>query len=393
MISKEIEANLTRASWVRKMFEQGNRLKSEYGKDQVFDFSLGNPIFDPPAQFKSGLEQILNDPTPGKHRYMPNAGLESVRAFVAEQLAAEQKLPFKAEHIVMTVGAGGALNIVFKSILNPGDEVVTFSPYFMEYDFYVENHGGRLKLAETDAEFKPDLVSLEAKLNHKVRAVLINSPHNPTGVVYHQKLIDQIGLVIQEAEKKYGQPILLISDEPYRELIYGDAENGSVFHAHPNSLMVTSHSKDYGLAGERIGYLALHPALEDQAELMQALIFANRVLGFVNAPALMQRVLPYLANQPNLKNDYAHLKNLAVDLLKELGYDFVMPEGAFYIFPKAPIEDDVEFMERALKHRILVVPGRGFGKPGYFRMSYSVEPKTLERSKEHFLALAKEFSS
>jgi len=312
MIAKEIETSLNRSSWIRRVFDQGHELKKEFGAENVFDFSLGNPVVEPPKEFAAGIKSILEDNKKGKHRYMLNAGLDEVREYVAQELAEDFNLPIKKEQVVMTVGAGGALNVIFKSILNAGDEVLAFAPYFMEYEFYVSNHGGRLKVSKTDANFQPNLENFKKDLTYEVRAVLVNSPNNPTGVVYNQEKIDGIVKIIQEAEKIYGHPIYLISDEPYRSLIYDQSEQGSVLNAHEHSVLVTSHSKDYGLAGERIGYIAVNPLMKDWKKLIAGLIFSTRILGFVNAPALMQRVLPYLKTANTSKDHYQELRDITV---------------------------------------------------------------------------------
>ena len=295
-IAAPIAKSLQRASWIRQMFEAGARLKQQYGADQVFDFSLGNPILEPPPKVHETLHALLDDPAPGNHRYMPNGGFTAVREYLASELKEEQDLPFVTADVVLCVGAGGGLNVVAKALLEPGDEVVALAPYFVEYGFYVQNHGGVLTVARTQQEdFLPDLEALEAVMTPKTRAIIVNSPNNPTGVVYSQEVLDDLGSWLRTQEQRFGHPIYLIADEPYRKLLFDEVTNGSVLKAHPHSILITSHSKDLGLAGERIGYIALHPEVPDRALWQEALVFTNRILGFVNAPALMQRALMQLA--------------------------------------------------------------------------------------------------
>lgn len=382
-IATSIADSLQRASWIRQMFEAGARLKQEFGADQVFDFSLGNPILEPPAQVHQTLHRLLDDPQPGQHRYMPNGGFPAVRQYLAEELRAEQGLPFVGEDIVLCVGAGGGLNVIFKALLQPGDEVIALAPYFVEYGFYVQNHGGVLRVAKTRAEdFLPDLEALEAVMTAKTRAIIINSPNNPTGVVYSQEVLNELGDWLQRQEARFGQPIYLIADEPYRKLLFDGALNGSVLQAHPHSLLVTSHSKDLGLAGERIGYIALHPGVPDRHLWQEALVFTNRILGFVNAPALMQRALPQLKGVQVDIAFYQQLRDQICDVMDEVGIRYVRPQGAFYLFPQALEADDVAFVRRAQQERVLLVPGSGFGWPGGFRLSYCCPASVIEGSRE-----------
>ncbi len=393
-IAAHISHSLERSSWIRQMFETGTRLKQEHGTDNVFDFSLGNPMLEPPPEVHQALHQLLDDSSPGQHRYMPNGGFPHVREFLADEMKREHAgMPFTREDVVCCVGAGGGLNVVLKALLNPGDEVIALAPYFVEYDFYVQNHGGVLKVSSTTPEsFLPDLQALEATITEKTRALLVNSPNNPTGVVYSQPVLDALGQWLQKQEQRFGHPIYLLADEPYRKLLFDGVANGSVFSAHPNSILVTSHSKDLGLAGERIGYIALHPDIAARTAWQQALVFTNRVLGFVNAPALMQRVLPHLRGVQVDVQQYARLRDLACEMLRELGFEFVRPQGAFYLFPKALEADDVAFVRRAQAERILLVPGSGFGGAGHFRLSYCCPSEVLERSYDAFARLARHYS-
>ncbi|MBI3993049.1 MAG: pyridoxal phosphate-dependent aminotransferase, partial [Candidatus Lambdaproteobacteria bacterium] len=294
LIADAVEASLTRSSWIRQMFEEGARLKAQHGEANVFDFSLGNPIAPPPAAVDEALQAVLREAGAGLHRYLPNAGLPEARAHVAGELAAATGLPYGPEHVVMTCGAAGALNIVLKAVLNPGDEVIALAPYFVEYGFYAQNHGGKLVTVPTDEAFQPDAEALRAAITPRTRALIVNSPNNPTGVVYPAARLQALADVLREASASYGRPIYLLSDEPYRHLVFDGVEVPWVSTLYAHALILTSYSKDLGLAGERLGFVAVNPRIAGHAQLMDALVLANRVLGFVNAPALVQRILPLL---------------------------------------------------------------------------------------------------
>ena len=376
-VSNKIRGLLEQGSWIRRMFEEGIALKQQFGDDNVFDLSLGNPILEPPDEFFDELRRIADNPSPGMHRYMPNSGYPETRAAVASQLAEETGLNFTADELIMTCGAGGALNVALKTLLDPGDEVVIFAPYFVEYFFYADNHGGACKVVPPDENFLPDMDALEEAIGERTRAVLINSPNNPTGALYSEETIAKISEVIRDKEREYGAEIFLISDEPYRRLIFDGLEYPHIFHHHVRSMVATSHSKDLALPGERIGYIAIHPEYEDGAELMDGLVFCNRTLGFVNAPALMQHIVAKLQSVTVDVGEYQSKRDFLYDELTQIGYDLVKPQGAFYMFPKSPVEDDVEFVAELQKYNVLVVPGSGFGMPGHFRISYCVTDETL----------------
>ena len=360
------------------MFEEGIELKRQFGDENVFDLSLGNPVIQPPQEFFDELRRIANDPAPGIHRYMPNAGYAETRAAVAEQLSSETGLSFTADEIVMTCGAGGALNVVLKTLLDPGDEVVIFSPFFVEYHFYADNHGGSCRVVPPDENFLPDMQALRDSLNERTRVVLINSPNNPTGVLYSADVLDEICSLIREAEAEHGREIFLVSDEPYRRLLYDGLKYPHIFHHHRRSIVATSHSKDLALPGERIGYIATHPDYDDKSELADGLVFCNRTLGFVNAPALMQHIVRALQSVSVDIAEYQRKRDFLYDKLTQMGYNMVKPQGAFYMFPASPTPDDVEFVAALQEYKVLVVPGRGFGLPGYFRISYCLDDHTLE---------------
>ena len=360
------------------MFEEGIALKRQFGDENVFDLSLGNPVMQPPPEFFEELRRIADDPAPGIHRYMPNAGYVETRAAVATQLSSETGLGFSADEIVMTCGAGGALNVVLKTLLDPGDEIIIFSPFFVEYHFYADNHGGSCRVVPPDENFLPDMVAFRDAFNSRTKAVLINSPNNPSGVLYSAEQLDDLCAVIRQAEAEHGREIFLVSDEPYRRLLFDGLEYPHIFHHHERSIVATSHSKDLALPGERIGYIAAHPDYDDKTELMDGLVFCNRTLGFVNAPALMQHIVKALQSVTVDITDYRKKRDFLYDNLTRMGYSVVKPQGAFYMFPKSPTPDDVEFVAALQEHKVLAVPGAGFGLPGYFRISYCVDDSTLE---------------
>lgn len=383
-ISNAVRAQMEGASWIRRMFEEGIRLTAEHGAENVFDLSLGNPLLEPPPEFRIELLRLARDETPGTHRYMPNAGFPDVRAAVAESLAREAGLPFEGGDIIMTSGASGSLNIILRSLLDPGDEVVILTPFFVEYVYYVSHNNGVHKLVGFTDGFMPDMDDLEAKLSARTRAVIMNSPNNPTGVIYPESAIVEIGRLLGDAERRFGTEIALITDEPYRKLIYTDDPYPFVFKHHPRTIVATSHSKDLGLAGERIGYIAINPAYPDKAEMLDAMVFSLRTLGFVNAPALMQRIAARLQDVTVDVSVYRKKRDFIYEAMTEIGYDVVKPGGAFYLFPKSPLEDDVAFVRMLQERMVLVVPGSGFGGPGYFRLTFCVEDRVLEGSLDGF---------
>ncbi len=383
-ISRKVREQMNNSSWIRRMFEEGIELRNIHGDKNVFDLSLGNPLLEPPPEFRTELARLAAEESLGTHRYMPNGGFSEVRASVAEVLAEESGVPFTGDDILMTVGAAGAINTILRSILDEGDEVVLIAPYFAEYTFYVEHQTGVAKVATCDENWLPDIESLEATIGPRTRAVIINSPNNPTGVIYPQSSIAAVSAAIQRAEEKFGSEIYLISDEPYRKLIYTDAPYPFIFNHHPRSIVATSHSKDLGLAGERIGYAAVNPADPGKVDLMNALNFSLRTLGFVNAPALMQRVVANIQRATVDVDIYRKKRDLLYGNLTKIGYECVKPDGAFYVFPKSPIPDDIEFVAKLQNELVLVVPGVGFGTPGYFRASYCVDDWVIEGAMDGF---------
>ena len=389
-ISKKVHNFIEKASWIRKMFEQGAKLKKEYGDNNVFDFSIGNPYIDPPEKFFEVLEAVAKDRSKNVHGYMSNAGYPETRDAVAEYLSEEHAMEIFGEHIIMTCGAGGGLNVIFKTLLDPGDEVIVPAPYFVEYGFYVGNFGGILKTVPTQNDFSLNLEEIEKAISEKTKAVLINSPNNPTGRIYDKNTIDRLGLILKQKSSEYKKEIYLISDEPYSRIVYDNISVPSILQSYTNSMIVTSYSKDLSIPGERLGFIAVNPSLEPLSELLNGLIFSNRTLGFVNAPAIMQRVVKDIQGLSGDMDIYRQKRDLLCDMLFDLGYKFTKPEGAFYLFPKSPI-DDIEFVNELQEEKILVVPGSGFGCPGYFRISYCVEDSVIKGAKKGFSKLAKKY--
>lgn len=391
-ISRKLQQQMAEGGWIRKMFEEGIALKKRFGESNIFDLTLGNPVMEPPDEFHQELRRWVNEPSAGMHRYMPNAGYPETRAAVAEHLSSVTGLPFSQNEVVMTCGAAGGINVVLKTILETGDEVIIFSPYFVEYIYYIDNAQGIPRIVPSDSQFVPDLKILEENITPKTRAVLVNSPNNPTGVVYSDETLREIGKLLDKKERELGTEIFLISDDIYRRLVYDEVECPYVFQYHPRTVVTTSFSKDLALPGERIGYVAVNPQYDGRDELFNGFVFCNRVLGFVNAPALMQNVIRALQDVWVDIDEYVRKRDLLYDNLIEMGYSIVKPTGAFYMLPKSPIEDDAAFVKELQKYNVLVVPGKGFGAPGYFRISYCVEDRVIEGSLQGFKAAAKQFN-
>ncbi|MCX8131657.1 MAG: pyridoxal phosphate-dependent aminotransferase [Clostridia bacterium] len=390
MISQKISTNVKNGSMIRAMFEEGEKLRKIYGADKVFDFSLGNPDPEPPQSVKDTMKRLLD--IQGIHKYMPNAGYNDVREKLAEQITKETDVTLPFENIIMTCGAAGGLNVVLKTLLNPDEEVIVFAPYFVEYGFYIDNHGGKTVVCQTDeSNFEPNPEKLSQSITPNTKAIIINTPNNPTGVVYSEKILKQLSQVLAEKEKEYGTTIYVLSDEPYTKLVYDGIKIPSVLKIFKNSIIVNSYSKSLALPGERIGYIAVNPAAEDIKELIGGLIFCNRTLGYVNAPALFQKVVGETVGESIDIAVYQERRDVLYNHLTSIGFECVKPEGAFYLFPKALIPDDIEFKNRALKHNILIVPGSNFGRPGYFRLAYCVSLDQIKNSLPAFEALAKEF--
>jgi aspartate aminotransferase len=383
-ISEKMNQFAESSSWIRKMFEEGARLKAEYGAENVFDFSLGNPDLSPPPEFNKTLLDLAQKDSPGSHAYMPNGGYPFVREAVAAQISSEQGVTLSADEMLMTCGAAGGLNVTLKALLNPGDEVIILAPFFVEYKFYVDNHGGVSKVVPTDEAFDLDIKFIEDAITDKTKAIIINSPNNPTGQIYSQESLAALGKVLAAASQNNSSTIFLIADEPYRKIVFDNNEVPSIMQAYSNSIVISSYSKDLSLPGERIGYIALHPEIDEKLPLVGALTLANRILGFVNAPALMQRVVAELQGLSVDNTIYTKRREVFCKILADAGYEFMPPKGAFYVFPKSPIADDAEFVGKLQEQKILAVPGKGFGTPGYFRLAFCVEDSVIERSSEGF---------
>ena len=383
-ISKKIENIITGSSFIRKMFEEGARLKAEYGAENVYDFSLGNPNVPPPEKFNEVLREAVNTCGLNDHCYMPNTGYPMVCGSVAEYLAKEQRAAVTDKDIIMTCGASGALNVALKAVLDPGDEVLTPVPCFVEYKFYADNHGGVLKTVATKPDFELDPDAVAAAITEKTKVFLINSPNNPTGQIYSEESLKTVGEILAQKSKAFNRTIYLLSDEPYRKIVYDGNEVPSIFKAYNNSIIGTSYSKDISIPGERIGFLAVNPAATYRQDLLAAMAVANRILGYVNAPALMQRVVACMQGMSVDVAEYARKRELLCEGLAGFGYEFIKPAGTFYLFPRSPIPDDVEFVNVLKEERILVVPGSGFNGPGYFRIAFCVDDNTIKNSMPGF---------
>ena len=394
MISRKMENMVANSSAIRAMFEEGNRLAGIYGAENVYDFSLGNPNVPAPAAVKQAILDILEEENPvALHGYTnSNAGYEDVRAAVAESVNERFGTHFAAKNITMTVGAAGGLNVILKSLLNPGDEVLAFAPYFGEYRSYVDNYDGVLiAVSPNTVDFQPKLDEFEEKITAKTRAVIVNSPNNPTGVVYSEETIKRMAAILEAKQKEFGTDIYLISDEPYRELAYDGVEVPYLTKYYANTIVGYSYSKSLSLPGERIGYLVIPDEAKDSENIMAAANVATRILGFVNAPTLQQKVVKQCLNEKTDISYYDRNRETLYNGLKELGFDCIKPEGAFYLFVKSPVENEKEFVEAAKKYNILIVPGSSFACPGYVRIAYCVSYETIVNSLPKFALLAEEY--
>ncbi|MGD1968767.1 MAG: pyridoxal phosphate-dependent aminotransferase [Desulfobacterales bacterium] len=390
-ISKKIEDIISKASFIRKMFEEGAQLKTQYGADNVYDFSLGNPNLPPPEKFNELLRDTVDSCGLGDHCYMPNTGYPMVCGSVADYLAEEQQAPVTDKEILMTCGASGALNVALKTILDPDDEVLTPAPCFVEYKFYADNHGGILKTVQSKSDFQLDLDAISDAITTKTKALLINSPNNPTGQVYPEEDLLALGALLEKKSQEYKRTIYLVSDEPYRKIVYDDVQVPSIFTSYKNSIIGTSYSKDISIPGERIGFIAINPAATYKNELVAGMTVANRILGFVNAPALMQRVVACMQGMSVEIDEYARKRKLLCDGLADFGYEFIKPSGTFYLFPRSPIPDDVEFANALKEERVLVVPGSGFEGPGHFRIAFCVDDEVIKNSMPGFEKAIKKY--
>lgn len=383
-VSIQIKEMIKDSSFIRKMFEEGKVLKSKYGENNVCDFTIGNPNIEPPKSFSKAVKKVINQKIPGKHGYMPNIGYKYVRDKIATRVSVEQETELTGDHIVMTCGAGGGINIILRTILNPGDNIIAPVPYFVEYKNYVTNYNAEIKLVKSKKNFNLDLVEIEEAINSNTAAIIINSPNNPTGMIYPGKTIKELGRLLKRKSKEIGRTIYLISDEPYRKIAFDGIKVPPILPYYRDSFIVTSCSKDLSIPGERIGWICVNPEASDLNNIITALGLCKRILGFVNAPALMQRVIAEIVNDEADLTAYQNKKDKICYMLKSLGYDFIEPKGTFYLFPKAPGGNDLEFVNKLKEYKILTVPGRGFGLKGYFRIAFCVDDSVIERSFEGF---------
>ena len=393
MISEKMKPLVSNNWAIRVMFEEGKRLAGIYGAENVFDFSIGNPNVPAPEAVNRAIREILEEePSTFVHGYMSNAGYEDVREAVAQSINRKFHTSLEGRNIIMTAGAADGLNAILKCLLNPGDEVIVFAPYFLEYGNYTANYDGKLVVIPPNPpEFQPDLQCLKEKITDRTKAVIINTPHNPTGVIYSEETILSLAKVLEDKQEEIGHPIVLISDEPYRELAYDGADVPYITGYYDNTVVCYSFSKSLSLAGERIGYLVIPDAVEDSGELLQAAVIANRVLGYVNAPSLMQRVILRCVDEEADVAYYERNRNLLYTGLIAYGFSCIRPQGAFYLFLKSPESDEKKFCEAAKKYNILMVPGSSFACPGYVRISYCVSYEKIERSLPAFKKLASEY--
>ncbi len=392
MFSEKMVQKLESSSWIRVMFEEGNRLAKIYGADKIYDYSLGNPFDEPPVEVQESLKKHILSGKPGLHKYMSNSGYPDVREKIAKKLEEESGVSLTAENIVMTVGAAGGLNVVLKSLLNEGEEVMVFAPYFVDYGSYIDNFGGKTVVVPANTStFEPNIDEFKKKISAKTKAIILNTPNNPTGVVYSEDILLQMAKILDEKGQEFGTTIYVISDEPYSKIVYDGIKVTSMIKVFKNAIVVDSFSKSLGLAGERIGYVAASSNINDISTLIGVFVYCNRVLGFVNAPALFQKVVADALNVKANLEDYTAKRDFLYENLTRLGFECTKPQGAFYIFPKALIPNDLEFIKAATKYNLLLVPGTGFGCPGYFRISYCVRFDMIKNSIPAFEKLAEEF--
>lgn len=393
MISKKMVDYVKSSSVIRAMFEEGNRLASIYGKDNVYDFSLGNPNVEPPKEINQAIIDIIQNEEPNfVHGYMSNSGYEGVRDTIAKSINKKFNTSFEQENIIMTVGAAGGLNVILKTLLDDEDEVIVFAPFFGEYRNYVKNYNGELVVISPNTEtFQPNLVEFEKKITKDTKAVIVNTPNNPTGVVYSEETIIALSNILEKKQKEYGKSIYLISDEPYRELVYDGVKVPYLTKYYKNTVVGYSFSKSLSIPGERIGYLLIPKEVDDYENVVAAANVANRILGYVNAPSLMQLVVERCIDAEVNIDIYNENRELLYNSLMKFGYECIKPEGAFYLFVKALEKDDVAFAAAAKKHNILIVPGSSFGCPGYCRIAYCVSYDTIKNSLPGFKELSKEY--
>lgn len=394
MISEKMQKLVKNNSVIREMFEEGKRLEKLYGKENVYDFSLGNPSVPAPKEVNEAIiEVVKNTESCLLHGYMSNSGYEDVREKIAESINSKFDTDFHSKNIIMTVGAASGLNITLKSILNPNDEVIVFAPYFSEYNNYIQNYDGIVKIINPNLKtFEPNLEEFEEKITNRTKAIIINTPNNPTGVVYSEKIIKEISNILIRKENEFNSEIYLISDEPYRELVYDGIEVPYITKYYDNTIIVYSYSKCLSLPGERIGYVLVTNKLNNCDEMIEAITISNRIIGCVNAPSLIQRVIPYCLNSKTDIKEYDENRKLLYKIVTDCGFECIKPQGAFYLFVKSPISDEKEFCNIAKKYNLLFVPCSSFACPGYVRIAYCVSHDMIEKSENAFRMLAKEFN-
>ncbi len=389
MFSKKTIESLEKSSWIRAMFEEGNKLRQLHGADNVYDFSLGNPDVEPPKAVKDAIRDISNSKEKGMHKYMSNGGYESTRKAVADMISKEYNMDISSSNICMVTGAAAGINVTLKSILNDLEEVIIFKPFFAEYLFYITHSNGIPVIVDTIKDtFTMDLDKFANAITNKTKAIIINSPNNPTGVVYGESDLEQMATIIKEKEDKFGTNIFIISDEPYTKIVYGNIKIPTMMKIFKKTISINSYSKSLSLPGERIGYITVSPLIPNNQLLMSAILFNNRTLGFVNAPAIQQRIIEKCINEKIDPIIYEERRDLLYNHLISLGFTCQKPDGAFYLFMKSPEEDEVNFVKQAQKFNILLVPGSGFGQPGYVRLSYCISKDIIKRSLPSFTKLA-----
>jgi aspartate aminotransferase len=376
-IAKKISDSMHGSSWVRKMFEEGMRLKKEHGAENVFDFSIGNPNLPPPEEFSETLRDTVDSCGLGAHCYMSQVGYPQVCEAIAAYLCEEQGVTVTEKEVIMTCGAAGALNVILKTLLDPEDEVILTKPVFIDYGAYVDNHGGASRIVDCRPDFMLDLDAIDSAITEKTKAMIINSPNNPSGQIYAEENLRGLGKLLEKRSNELGSTIYLLSDEPYRKIVFDGHQVPSIFQAYDQSIIATSYSKDLSIPGERIGFAAVNPAATYKQDIMNGMALATRILGFINAPALMQRVVSELQGKSSDLTEYTRKRDLLCNGLDDAGYDFITPPGTFYLFPKTPIADDVAFVQELQKELILTVPGKGFLYPGYFRIAFCVDDATI----------------
>lgn len=378
-IATKVADDAESASWIRQMFERGRRLKAELGDDAVQDLSLGNPNCRPPQAFFDALKAVAAEAAPAQHRYMPNAGFDEARQAVARFVSREYRMRIDPPFVLLTCGAAGGLNVVFRALLDPGDEVILLAPYFPEYRFYIEQAGGSARVVQTNAVFEPDIAAIRSAITERTRAILVNTPNNPSGAVFSPQACEALAALLREQDRE-ERPLYLVTDDPYRRILYDLDWCPTPVSSYARSIIVSSYSKDLSIAGERAGYVALPPTLPARDKIMAALTMLNRTLGFVNMPAFMQRVIARCADSCCDVAFYRQNRDLLCGALRDIGYELVEPRGALYAFPRTPIEDDAAFCNTLAEHRVLAVPGLGFGRPGHMRLSFCVDRATIERA-------------